>query len=147
MDKFKMTKANSEAAFSKFVCDNYDLWHERIEPSRGMHVGIPDLLLMTHDFGIVPTELKIGTLSDNRLWTSEVRPAQIQWHNNFALKNQETGAMSAFLVGVPSGKAWRVFAFNGLLANQWEDGYSPEDIVELNTVDLATAFNEFVAND
>lgn len=136
----------SEAKFSKYIQNNYDLWNTRIEPSKGMDAGIPDLLLMTQDFGIIPTEIKIGTLSDDKLWCSEIRPSQIQWHKSFAVKNKGINTASVFLVGVPhSGTKWRTFAFKGVISDQWENGFDFNQITELNPIDLSYSFEEFVS--
>ena len=119
----------TEKELAKFFFANLDAWYERIEPSRGMHTGIPDALVMTEAVGIMPVEFKIGSLSDNTLHMSEVRPAQIGWHKSFAMQNKDKCVCSLFVVGVWSedSKSWSMYAFEGIFADMWEDGIPLDD--------------------
>lgn len=103
----------NEKDFSKWFRNNYQGWVERVEPALGVNPGFPDLLCLTPT-GLLPVELKIGTVEDGVLWTSEIRPAQIAWHRNFA----DAGAESIFVVGVWQGE-WKAFVFDGTKAPQW----------------------------
>lgn len=119
----------NENDLRKFIFDHLDAWYERIEPSRGMHAGIPDALVMTESIGLLPVEFKIGRVNDNRLELAEVRPAQVSWHTSFAMQNKDKMACSVFVVGCWSEdkKTWNIFAFDGAFANQWEEGFSLDD--------------------
>jgi len=104
----------TEADFSKWFRKNYKGWCERVEPAMGMNPGFPDLLALT-PATLLPIELKIGTIEDDVLWCSEIRPTQIAWHRNFA----NHGSESVFVIGVWNGK-WLPYIFDGTLAANWD---------------------------
>lgn len=136
----------NEHDFRKWFIANYDGWCQRVEIAPGMNPGFPDLLLLTPS-GLIPCELKIGTLSDDVLWSSEIRPSQISWHTNIAL----AGGTSMFAIGIWSQQSsdvghWRVFLVDGVYSNQWEEkGFTIGlEAIEINFENLVEEITEFV---
>jgi hypothetical protein len=109
------TKGVSEREFSKWVCKNWHSFVARVEAGLGGDPGNADLFLLT-EHGLVPCELKTGRVKGGRLYSDEVRPAQIQWHSRLALE----GGISFLLVHTSDG----IFAVDACYLNQWENGYS-----------------------
>lgn len=65
-----------------------------IEPTRGSSVGVPDVLVPLYP-RLIPMELKINKQKSNARWfKTDVRPAQIRYHQSLA----EDMMMSVFLV-------------------------------------------------
>lgn len=118
-----MTKPQSERAFQNFVKDTIKSeggWVTQLHPGMGSDFGIPDLMTAVESIGLLPMELKIGTVEDDRtVWSSAVRPSQIAWHTNLT----SHGYLSSILIGVPEGKGWRVFIIDGMSANKVRDGF------------------------
>lgn len=127
-----MTKQN-ERAFQNFIKDcikSEGGWVTQLHPGMGSDFGIPDLMTAVESVGLLPLELKIGSIEENRtVWSSTIRPSQIRWHTELT----GHGYLSAVLIGVPLGKTWRVFAVDGLKANKAKDGFViGEDAVEID---------------
>ena len=134
----------NEQKFNKWFRKNYDGWCKRVEPAMGMDPGFPDLVCLTPS-GAIFCELKIGSIVDDVLWCSEVRPSQIAWHTELA----NAGGMSCFAVGVWQDGQWRVFLFDGVFASQWETsgfelGFEAHEIE--NPAKLYDGVAEFVAD-
>ncbi len=142
---------NSERDFQKFIKTNWSGFLSQLHPSPlgGSDIGIPDLLLGA-SFGLLPCELKIGSISDNVLSVSEVRPSQISWHRRLA----KAGFESIFLVGVWAGgekgkpndaSSWRAYAIDGDMMEDWDNGFEIEiDAFEINTNSLMNEIDNFV---
>lgn len=117
-----MAKPQSERAFQNFVKDTLKSegsWYSQLHPGMGSDFGIPDLLLATDACGILPSELKIGSIEEgNILWSSTVRPTQIAWHYRIT----SHGWPSCILIGVPCGKTWDVYIVEGSKASSIKDG-------------------------
>lgn len=117
-----MAKQNNERAFQNYVKDTIRSeggWFSQLHPGMSSDFGIPDLLTAVDSVGILPTELKIGSIEDNvTLWSSSIRPSQIAWHTRLT----EHGYPSSILIGVPSGKSWRIFIVEGCLAANVKKG-------------------------
>lgn len=109
------TKGVSEREFSKWVYKNWHSFVARVEAGLGGDPGNADLFLLT-EHGMIPCELKTGRIKGNRLYSDEVRPAQIQWHSRLALE----GGISILLVHTSDG----IFAVDACYLNQWEDGFA-----------------------
>jgi hypothetical protein len=109
------TKGVSEREFSKWVCKNWHSFVARVEAGLGGDPGNADLFLLT-EHGMIPCELKTGRVKGGRLYSDEVRPAQIQWHSRLALE----GGISFLLVHTSDG----IFAVDACYLNQWENGYN-----------------------
>lgn len=118
-----MTKQNNERHFQNFVKDTIRAeggWYSQLHPGLSSDVGIPDLLTAVDSMGILPVELKIGSIeAGNLLWSSAIRPTQIAWHTRLT----QHGYLSCIMIGVPEGKTWRVFAIDGMDANKVRDGF------------------------
>lgn len=118
-----MTKPTSERAFQNFVKDTIKSeggWYSQLHPGLGSDFGIPDLLTAVDSIGILPAELKIGTIDkDVYLSSSAIRPAQIAWHSRLT----SHGHISCILIGVPLDKSWRIFVVDGIDANRARDGF------------------------
>lgn len=108
----------SEQDFKKWICDKaWKGFVTRVEPGLGGDTGNPDLFIQPDCLpGMLGIELKLGRIVGGTLYTDDVRPAQISWHSRLALQ----GGISMFLVHTPDG----IWAFDGLYARNWEDGYS-----------------------
>lgn len=118
-----MTKQTNERAFQNFVKDSIKKegsWVSQLHPGLGSDIGIPDLITATESVNLLPMELKIGSIEDNKiLWSSAIRPSQIAWHVNLT----SHGYPSSILVGVPVNKTWRIFIVDGSLAAGCRDGW------------------------
>lgn len=137
----------NEHDFRRWFLSEFDGWCDRVEIAMGMNPGFPDLLTML-DVGLVPIELKIASLSDGRLWSKEIRPAQIAWHHRFYLDNRGRQPLSLIVFGVWSSDRWRVFAVEGCFADRWEDGFALDDpeLAELSTADLTESLERVAAD-
>jgi hypothetical protein len=72
---------------------------------------------------LVPVEAKVGAFSSGKLWTREIRPAQISWHYRLL----RDGGYSVFAFGVLDASLWRTFIFKITVENfhvlmGWRDG-------------------------
>lgn len=118
-----MAKQNNERAFQNFVKDTIRAeggWFSQLHPGMSSDFGIPDLLTAVDAVGILPTELKIGSIeSDDTLWSTAIRPSQIAWHTRLT----QFGYLSCIMIGVPSGKSWRIFVVDGMDASKVRDGF------------------------
>lgn len=128
-----MTQHSNERSFQNFIKDTIKKeggWYSQLHPGTGSDFGIPDLLTAIESIGILPMELKIGSIeTGNILWSSAIRPAQIAWHNRLT----QHGYMSCILIGVPCGKSWRIFAVDGMEANKVRDGFIiASDAIEID---------------
>lgn len=123
----------NEKDFREWIIKTYDGWINRIEPSQGMNPGIPDLLVMT-DIGLVPVELKIASLDDGLLWSSEIRPSQISWHVDYYQRNRHRQPHTAFLFGVWAKDTWKVFALTGEACRGWQNGFKIDALTELKNL-------------
>lgn len=138
-----MTKQNNERAFQRYIRDTVSKeggWSSGLHPGLGSDVGIPDLLLATDFCGILPTELKVGTIDYNILKSSAIRPSQISWH----LRLTNHGQLSCILIGVPEKARWRVFAVDGIFANKVRDGFViGKEAIELDPRFFTTELNDW----
>lgn len=137
----KKTTNPIEDDFSQSVRDSFDGWIQRVEKGRGMNDGFADLVALLPQ-GLMPIELKIGSVIDNILWSDEVRPSQISWHHKLA----NEGGTSMFLVGVWSGDRWRAYAFDGSLARHWDlTGFEVgQTCFEIDMNNLYQSLSDFV---
>lgn len=136
-----MPRQNSETQFKRAIIDSYDGFVSRIEYGRGGDSGFPDLVLGTID-GWLPAEVKIGTIEDGVLWTSNIRPSQLK----FARESSAAGFPAIFLVGIQDATKWRCFGFNAVLANQFDSiGFAiGKDCFELDMNRLADEIDNFI---
>lgn len=134
-------KIKPEDQFSLAFRDAFSGWIERVEKARGMTDGFPDLVALLPS-GILPIELKVGSVIDGILWSDEVRPSQIRWHHNFSTH----GGTSIFVVGVWSGNEWQAYAFDGMLARFWEStGFKIGDVAyQLDMSNLNESLTNFL---
>lgn len=131
-----------ERKFQKFVKTKWNGYSIQLHPGIGSDVGIPDLFL-GYSSGLIPCELKIGSLSDNFLRTTEVRPSQIAWH----FRHANAGYESIFLVGVPQPENnWRLFVIDGLTIQGWDsDGFEiNKDTFEINIQNFQSEIEDFI---
>ena len=95
----------SEGEFKTWVRDAFKragIWFEAYEPRRGGGVGIPDTQILIEGV-LYPLELKVcelgrskfGKVDDEIIWSKDVRPDQIGWHERF----KSAGGWSAFIIG------------------------------------------------
>lgn len=142
-----MTKQN-ERAFQNFLRDHISAeggWSSNLHPGIGSDIGIPDMLIATESVGLLPAELKIGTIDeDNKtLWSRSIRPAQIQWH----LRLTSHGYISCILIGVPTGKSFRIFAIDGVNAAKVKDGFIiGEEATEIDPRFFTTEIDQWAAD-
>jgi len=136
-----MPRQNFETLFKSEIVDYFHGFSRRIEPGRGGDSGFPDLILGT-TYGLVPAEVKLGSISDGVLWTSNIRPSQLK----FAREISAAGFPSIFLVGVQTATGWRCFAFNAVLAPQFDTtGFAiDKDCFELNICELGDSLDDFI---
>ncbi len=135
-------KANSsERDFQNWFKKNWNGWHTQLHPGQSSDVGVPDLILGISQ-GLLPAEVKIGSIVDDVVWSTEIRPAQIVWHKKLA----DAGYNSILLIGVPSDASWRCFVVDAALARYWhETGWKLADVAhELDNRDLYQSLTEFV---
>lgn len=138
-----MTKQN-ERAFQNFIKDSIKSeggWVTQLHPGMGSDFGIPDLMTAVESVGILPVEIKIGSIEENRtVWSTTIRPSQIRWHTELT----SHGYLSAILIGVSLGKTWRVFAVDGLKANKAKDGFViGEDALEIDPRFITTELDQW----
>ena len=139
----KKTTNPNERDFQTGFKKNWSGWLTQLHPGQGSDVGISDLLVLLNCGNVTPVELKIGSLDgDGRLYTKEIRPAQIRWHNSLAV----AGGFSLVVAGVWSGDRWRVFCINATDAPKWDqDGFLVgSEAVEIDTRDLQEGLSNFV---
>lgn len=141
-----MTQQN-ERAFQNFIKDQIKSeggWYSQIHPGLSSDVGIPDLLTAVESVGVLPTEIKVGTVAeDNKtIWSRAIRPSQISWHTRLT----GHGYLSAILIGVATGKTWRIFAVDGMKANKCKAGYIiGEDATEIDPRFFTTELDQWAA--
>lgn len=118
-----MTKQNNERAFQNFIKDTIRAeggWYSQLHPGMSSDFGIPDLLTAVESVGILPAELKIGTIEGgDTVWSTAIRPTQIAWHTRLT----QHGYLSCIMIGIPAGKSWRIFVVDGMEANKVRDGF------------------------
>lgn len=120
-----MAKIHNERDFQNFIKDTVKSegsWYSQLHPGMGSDVGVPDLLLAVDSVGILPSELKIGSIDkDNRtIWSRAIRPAQIAWHTRLT----GHGYLSCVLIGVHEGGRWRIFVVDGMSSSKCKDGFT-----------------------
>lgn len=97
-------------------------YFSQLHPGLGSDLGIPDLLIGVDSVGILPAEIKIGSIEGKELTSSKVRLSQEMWHQ----KVDDHGYFSCFLIGVPTiigkKKSWDIYAVPGSYANIINDG-------------------------
>ena len=130
-----------ERDFQNWLKQNYFGWHTQVHPGIGCDVGVPDLILLTPS-GLLPVEVKIGMLEDQILWSKEIRPSQIRWHESLA----NAGGDSIFIVGVWADNFWRVFVVDSRDAHLWDtSGFRIGiEAIELNPDSLTSGITDFV---
>lgn len=126
-----------EKDFSKaFVdCLKRQTWVERIEPSRGMQSGIPDIFLLLGSGDKKEScfiELKVGTIKNDLLFSRDIRPAQFSWHKRF----KQAGGLSFACIGVGSSKEWQAYFFDMSDCVGWRKG------IDLNKSFLVCNLND-----
>lgn len=136
--------AKNERDFQTWIKKQFDsagVFYSQCHPGLSADSGLPDLFVLC-DVGLIPVELKIGTVEDGkRLWTSSVRPSQVRWHS--ALNS--AGGCSVLLVGVWCGDRWQTACVDALYITQFEDGFEfGQECEWLDHESLATALNDFV---
>lgn len=94
-----------EEEFRSWFCDrakHYSIWYDRSEPGGyGQKSGKPDIEILLRG-ELLPIELKIAIcIEDGRIRMSEIRPAQINWHRDFA----HHYGRSYFMAGLRSDKS------------------------------------------
>jgi hypothetical protein len=138
-----------ELALKRKIRERYSpYWSEAYEPGTGSGNGYPDLQLMdSNSKELLPVELKIGDIKNGRLFSHEVRPAQVVWHHQFC----SFGARSALLVGIPPEKyqkEWECWVFPGFWGENWRLGYDLNDGFHLakgfSTLDLQAMVHHFL---
>lgn len=100
-------------------------WSCKLEPGLGATVGVPDVLSLVGGH-LELFELKVGWLEGNRLFCSEIRPAQVVWHKKLAL----AGGRSFLVIGVKEAR-WKFFAVRGSSISGWKNGFGWDDCVFL----------------
>lgn len=117
-----MSKMN-ERAFQNFIKDKIKSeggFVTQIHPGIGSDSGLPDLMTGLDSIGLLPMELKIGTINDTRtIKCSAIRPSQIRWHTELT----SHGYLSSILIGVSTGKTWRIFVVSGIHASNVRHGF------------------------
>ena len=106
-----------EREFQNFIKDTLKAeggYFSQLHPGMGSDLGIPDLLLAVDSVGILPTELKVGTIDGDELTSSNVRIGQVIWHE----KITDHGYLSCVLIGVPhitskKKKTFSIYAVDG----------------------------------
>lgn len=71
-------------------------WLDTIQPTKGGSDGIPDIVIMAVPPVLVPIEIKRGERRNGRVFVDTIRPAQVSWHQRFAM----AGGRSYFVIGV-----------------------------------------------
>lgn len=107
-----------------------EIYYDRIEPSKGMTVGIPDVFCLP-DGEAVFVELKVGEMKDGVLFCREIRPAQFRWHDEY----QKAGGKSFFVCGVIDGKQWRLCKFSLDTAISYMNGISEANMSIFDTIE------------
>jgi hypothetical protein len=98
-------------------------WSEAIEPGLGSGVGIPDLLMISARNKLFPVELKEGVWKGDRLFTTKVRAAQINWHKRF----KDAGGISYVVVGVKDADViWVAYVVKDL--TDWKSGWGRDQL-------------------
>lgn len=95
----------NETKFKNWLRSSYIGWSCSFGPGVGGEAGTPDVMLLGKDSTALFLELKIGKVSDDMLWLSEIRPVQFQWMWKF----QRAGGAGSFLVGVYQKGVWRCY--------------------------------------
>lgn len=72
------------------------MWSTSVEYAVGGDDGCADMFLKVDPVGLVPCEMKIGSVVGDRLKLKNVRPSQTGWHRDY----RDHGGRSFFLVGV-----------------------------------------------
>lgn len=140
-----MSKPQNERAFQNFIKDVIKTeggWSSQFHPGMSSDFGIPDLITAVESVGLLPLEVKIGTVDEDHktLWCSTIRPSQIRWHGDLT----SHGYITAFVIGVPLGKAWRVFLLDGMNGNKAKDGLViGKDITEIDPRYLTTELDSW----
>lgn len=141
MTKTRKQIQPTEREFQTWFKSNWSGWLTQLHPGAGSDVGIPDLLLGCSS-GLLPAEIKIGSVDDGILWTSAVRPAQLQWHTRLA----NHGFNSILIVGVWQGDKWKVYAVDSINARFWDSvGFRIGHVAfEIDPANLFDSLNDFL---
>lgn len=138
-------KKRSEKEFSRWVVKEFSGFVSRVEPGLGGDVGNPDLLLLSEGLPcLLPIEAKLGRIKGNRLYPSEVRPAQVSWWHRYIV----SGGVGALLIDCGSDGIWIV---DGTYMNQWQDGYAitggeADGAYQLNPERFTESLESFIEN-
>ena len=122
-----------ESLFRKWVLASFaksGMWVERYEPRRGGGTGIPDIQIAVGN-RLIPIELKVGEVKEDRLYIDEIRPDQIGWHKRISIVK----VFSFFLIGMgrPSASApERAFAIGLPEIIDWKNGIPIRDTAEIS---------------
>ena len=125
-----MPKVKDETRYKRKIreaCENAGMWTEAYEPAMGSGTGYPDIQVLSPDKILLPVELKIGKIVENRVFPREVRGDQVVWHRKFA----KFGGISVCLIGVETAKdsnKWMSYAVSGEAMVDWKDGFLIKEI-------------------
>lgn len=121
----------TETRLAGLVTKGWSGWSDRIEPAGGSSVGFPDLLLFHPSIGMLPVELKVGTLKHGIIEPRELRPAQIRWHKSFF----RHGGLSAIIVGAEDEDGEVMIGItNGKHAEDLNEGINVLKLVRLKNI-------------
>lgn len=121
-----MPKVKDETRYKRKMLGNYPLWSESYEPGLGSGTGYPDVQLLSPRKVLLPIELKVGLIINDRVFPREVRRDQVVWHHNF----QRHGGIAVIAIGVETEKGsniWDSYVVPGNLATEWASGYAVSD--------------------
>lgn len=82
---------------------------------------MPDMQILAK-LKLLPIELKVGEVRNDRLFPEEVRPAQVSWHERF----YRAGGYALVIVGVSCAKGWYAWAMPLGKIVTWRDGWPIE---------------------
>lgn len=105
------------------------VWSCAYETTRGSSVGYPDVQILIDELKLLPVELKVGFVDDDRLRSKEIRPSQISWHHEF----RKAGGKAIILVctGNPSKMdAWAIPSTDRKVTSQHKQGWPLVDCVQ-----------------
>lgn len=104
---------------------DYGLWTEAYEPAMGSGTGYPDIQVLSPRKVLLPIELKVGEIRDNKVFPREVRGDQVVWHRKF----HQFGGISCCFIGVESRKGaedWATYAVESHHLLDWKQGFPLE---------------------
>lgn len=143
-----MVKKSSEADFRSWFRDRWAGWLESYEPRHGSGIGIADIQIVVAG-KLVPIELKVGSLQDDRVYAQKVRGVQIGWHKRL----NDAGVFTGFLVGCPQNhnapvlSRFSVFWIDPWDIVDWQKGFDVDvaarKVIDINR-DIPMLVNNFL---